>query len=281
MSQQQQPTSYKQIDWSQLHQQARNQKAWQSKGKSDWDKKAPSFSQKTKDSVYARRVVEQIPVSSATSILDIGAGSGALAIPLAHKARHLTAIDYSQGMIDQLQAEAKAQSLHNIECHTCAWEDDWQARGIEPHDICIASRSIGVQDLARALKKINNFAQQQVFITDRINPTPFDKEAFKAIKRPFQAGPDYIFSLNMLYSFGIHPEMRIIEFDKETQFKNLDAAVDSFEWMFHGMTALEKERLHDYLGERIIAETPDQITIRQGSPHRWALISWKKEKNIE
>lgn len=281
MTQQQHPISYNDIDWSHLHEQARKKKAWQSKGKSDWDKKAPSFSRKTKDSVYAQRVVEQIPVSRSTSVLDIGAGSGALAIPIAHKVHHLTALDYSQGMIDELQAEAQLQGLHNITCHTCAWEDDWSAQGIKPHDICIASRSIGVQDLSAALKKINNFALQQVFITDRINPTPFDEEAFKAIKRPFQTGPDYIFSLNMLYRFGIHPEMRIIEFDKETQFKNLDVAVDSFEWMFHGMTGIERERLHDYLRERVIAETTDQITIRQGSPHRWALISWKKEKNIE
>lgn len=281
MKPQHHPSSYSEIDWPYLHEQARSKKAWQSKDKSDWDKKAPSFSKKTKDSSYAKHVLEHIPVSSSTSILDIGAGSGALAVPLAHKAQQVTAIDYSQGMINELQAEAKQQGLANITCHTCAWEDDWVARGISPHDICIASRSIGVQNLSAALKKINNFAQQQVFISDRVNPTPFDKDAFKAIKRPFQAGPDYIFSLNMLYSFGIHPEMHIIEFDKETQFKDLNAAVDSFEWMFHGMTNLERERLHDYLRERVITQTTDQVTIGQGSPHRWALISWKKEKHIE
>lgn len=85
----------------------------------------------------------------------------------------------------------------------------------------------------------------------------------------------------MLYSFGIVPELRIIEFEKDKIFANLDAAVDSFDWMFHGMTSVERERLHCYLKERVVLQTEDQITIRQGSPHRWALISWKKDKHIE
>ena len=47
--------------------------------------------------------------------LEVGAGAGRLAIPLARRVRHMTAVDRSPGMTARLREEAAASGLDNIE----------------------------------------------------------------------------------------------------------------------------------------------------------------------
>ncbi|CAG35582.1 class I SAM-dependent methyltransferase [Desulfotalea psychrophila] len=268
------PSCYQDIDWKLLHANACKEKAWKSKKARDWDKKAPSFSKSAKESNYSSLFLSHLPLETGMTVLDIGAGSGTLALPIAKKVQRVTAIDYSQGMLDQLQSEAAAAGIDNIETICCAWQDDWQSKNIVAHDIAIASRSLGVDDLQKALIKLNSYASKYVFLTDRINPTPFDSHAFKIIGRPFHSGPDYIYTLNMLYSMGIHPCVNILEFDSLKKYDSLEAAVQSYQWMFHEMNTREEDLLRDYLRTRIIAQDKNEITVKPATPHRWALIWW-------
>lgn len=270
------PTHYSDIDWDLLWQNAISEKSWKSKKVSDWDKKAASFAKRNRPSPFVSLFLSQLPQETQLSILDVGAGPGTLAIPLAGKGHTVTALDYSAGMIRELTAQKNRRGFAHLKVIQCAWEDDWPSLGIVPHDITIASRSLNVANLRLALTKLNNFATQAVFIVDRINPTPFDPEAFAAIGRPFKPGPDYIYTVNTLYDMGIHPQITTLHLEQESLYSCFDDILGSYRWMFHDISADELRRLTDYIESHTEAAGPDKLRLTRPHPPRWAMIWWQK-----
>lgn len=274
-------TTLADIDWNLLWQNARKQKSWSSKGPADWDRKAESFASRNVSSPYVSLFLERLPLAPDLTVLDMGSGPGTLSLPLAGLVRSVTAVDYSAGMLAALDRKAREKNILNIQTIQGAWEDDWQQLGIGMHDIAIASRSLAVADLSLALEKLNDHAREYVFIADRISPTPFDPEAFSAIGREFQSGPDYIYTVNTLYAMGIHPSIDILKLDRDYVFRDMEEALQSYVWMFKDLSAREKEALTSYINSRVIHVEGKQMTLRRAHPPQWALIWWKKDRPLE
>ena len=268
--------TYSDIDWHQLWQNAREQKSWTAKGPADWDKKAPSFAKRNSDSPFIDLVLQRLPLTPETTVLDAGSGPGTLSLPLARKVRSVTALDYSRGMLDVLEEQAQRQGSTNIRTVHGSWEDDWKELAIGQHDICIASRSLAVADLGAALAKLDSYASSHVFVVDRISPTPFDHGAFKAVGRPFRSGPDYIYTINTLYSMGIHASVDIISLKQESSFADMKAAMESYCWMFKDLSAEEERNLQNYIQANSRPAQDGSLLVKRANPPRWAIISWKK-----
>jgi SAM-dependent methyltransferase len=271
------PEVYTDIDWATLRANALAQKGWQEKGPSEWDQKARSFASRNKNAAYVDLVLSHLPLDTSFTVLDIGSGPGTLAIPLAQKVKSVTAIDFSRGMLDTLKEIAKKEHINNIHTLQCAWEDDWQEKGLVPHDIAIASRSIGVKDLKAALCKINSYGSKYIFLTDRIGSTPFEEAAFAALGRTFSPGPDYIYTLNILYTLGIYPNVTVLRLDQDVEYPSMAEAVKSYSWMFHDITPEESLALEKYIAGKIIHSEDGRLTVRRDSVPLWALIWWAKE----
>ncbi|WP_136795134.1 MULTISPECIES: class I SAM-dependent methyltransferase [Desulfosediminicola] len=271
--------TYNDLDWNLLWQNARDKRGWSSKGPSDWDKKSASFASRNSDSPFTSLLLQHLPLTPETTVLDIGCGPGTLAIPLARKVCSVTAIDFSPGMLDILQQNARKEQLKNIRTIQCAWEDNWQQKNINVHDITIASRSLNVKDISGAIDKLNSYAAKYVFIVDRISPTPFDPDLYEAVGRSFQSGPDYIYTLNTLYTKNIHPNVVIIELEKELHFESLDQAFLSYSWMLKDMNDEEELLVRRYLNQKSQPNADGSITIIRETPPRWAVIWWKKNQH--
>ncbi len=276
MSQSQNITIYSDIDWQLLWKNSRKAKSWKSKNAKDWNKKSASFAQRTRHSPYVDQFLKTIAADRNTTVLDVGCGPGTLAVPYAQRASRVTAIDYSEGMLSELKEFAKEQQVQNIRTVKCSWEDDWDEKQIGQHDLVIASRSMNIDNLAEGIQKLDNHALKQVVIADRISPSPFDPDVFAAIGRDFNSGPDYIYTLNMLYDFNIHPRIDHIELPGEISFSDLDDAVQSYKWMFRELSEEEEEKLTTFLSSRILRKNDDGIIVKRNFPQRWALLSWTK-----
>ena len=267
--------TYDDIDWALLRKNAMARKGWKRKGPKEWDNKAHSFSGRTKNNDYVDLFLEELPLESSFSVLDIGSGPGTLALPIAQAVSRVTAIDFSLGMLELLNQHAKEEKIDNIQTIQCSWEDNWQDKGIIPHDIAIASRSIGVEELEPALYKINSYAKKYVFISDRIGATPFEAGAFEAIGRSFEPGPDYIYTVNMLYKMGIYPNVTVLKPNPVSIYPSLEEALASYRWMFQELSPAEERHLLGYIEQNIIETTKSTITVQRNSPVQWALIWWK------
>ena len=267
--------TYDDLDWHELWKNARAKKSWTAKSSADWDKKATSFAKRNSDSPFVNLVMKRIPLSADTTILDAGSGPGTLSLPLAPLVKSVTALDYSGGMLTALNDGAQQQGSTNITTILGSWEDDWEKLHIKKHDICIASRSLSVANLREALTKLSDHANDAVFVIDRISPTPFDNGAFTALGRPFRSGPDYIYTINTLYSMDIHPNVEIMTLEKTVSFLSMDTALESYRWMFKDLTEKEERKLEEYIQSNSTRGDNGEITVIRTCPSRWALIWWK------
>ena len=268
---------YEDINWQLLWRNSRLKKSWKSKNAQEWSKKSSSFAQRTKHSEYVSQFLSLIDIPKDATVLDVGCGPGTLAVPMAQLGAQITAIDYSKGMLEELESYAQEQGVHTIETIHCSWEDSWETKNIGTYDIVIASRSMNIEGLEEGIRKLQHHTRKKVVIGDRIAPSPFDPEAFAAIGREFRSGPDYIYTLNMLYQLNLHPRIDHITLPTELHFPHFEEALQSYRWMFRDLTDQEEKRLRIFVATRITKQEGDAVVLRRSVAQRWAILSWDKE----
>ncbi len=88
------------------------------------------------------------------NVLDLGCGSGAYTIRMAHEAAHVTALDISDGMLDSLRRSADDKGIKNIEYVISDWTD---YRSDKKFDIIMCSLTPAMKDRA-AVAKVRDYA---------------------------------------------------------------------------------------------------------------------------
>ncbi|MFA7382718.1 MAG: class I SAM-dependent methyltransferase [Desulfurivibrionaceae bacterium] len=268
---------YQEIDWDEMWRQSRARKSWKKKKSSDWDRRAASFAERNLDSPFVAQFLARLQIEPQWSVLDVGCGPGTLAIPLAGQVRHVTALDFSAAMLAELHKRAQAAGRDNITTVQGSWSDDWQALSIARHEVAIASRSLSVEDLRGALHKLNAWASRAVYVVDRVGAGPFDPDLFAAIGRNFEPGPDYIFTLNILYTLGIHAQVDFLTLEANRTYPSREEALQSYRWMVDDLTTGEEERLAAYVDARLSRDSDTAWQLTRQTPPRWALLSWQTE----
>jgi len=185
-----------------------------------WDKRAKDYSVSAGASSYVDSFISYLAPEQGVSILDMGSGSGTLALPLARRGHSVMAVDFSSGMLGVLREAAQAEALSSIRCvqldFNAPWSD-WEAAGITEDcvDIAIASRSTIVDDLWAAFEKLERAARTRVAVTLVTEYTPRHTKRMGAV---IDGGPpyipDYIYAVNVLLQMGRYPSVSYIDSDK-------------------------------------------------------------------
>lgn len=263
------------IDWNAAWKRARDERP-RRKDASFWDKRAPSFCQHTLESDYERSFIDLMQPQPSWRVLDVGCGSGTLAIPLAGRVASVTALDFSPGMLSLLAERRDRAGISNITSIHGRWEDDWETLGIDPCDVVVASRSMVVEDLGAALCKLNRFAHKQVFLTAMVGDGPNDRRIYEAVGRPLRRGPDYIYVYNLLYQMGIYASVDFITSSDWKSYADSEEALEGTRWMLDNLSQEEESRLRAYLAANL---EPHAGRWRLPAPKvvRWAFISWQTQ----
>ncbi|MCL1847530.1 MAG: methyltransferase domain-containing protein [Coriobacteriia bacterium] len=185
-----------------------------------WDGRAREFAENAGVSAYADTFLAYLGLAPGQSVLDMGCGSGTLAIPLARLSHEVFAVDFSQGMLDALQRAAAREGLTTIrpallDLNT-PWSQ-WEAVGITEDcvDVVFASRSTMVEDIWAAFEKFERAARQKVAVT---LVTEFSPRGTKRMGESIAGGlpylPDFIYAVNVLLQMGRYPRLRYIDCDK-------------------------------------------------------------------
>jgi len=272
------------VDWEQVWQQAYRRRKTDRNDREFWNKRAPSFAEHVKESPYVTDFLKIMAPEPHWSVLDVGCGAGTLALPLAAMVTRVTAIDFSEVMIDILVDRCRKEVITNVSLHILGWQDDWDAAGIEKHDVVIASRSLVVEDLRAAITKLASKARHRVIISSLVGDGPFDRKIFEAIGRPLDRGPDYICVYNLLYQMGIFADVAFVgnqvnekvfpELNKV--YSDIEEAVQGYRWMIDDMTIEEEARLRIFL-EKHLVKRDGGYSLSYHHPVRWAIISWNKQ----
>src|SRR5262245_17106899 len=81
-----------------------------------WTATAPGYVEIATHMVpYAAEALRLVPVGPNDSVLDVAAGPGPLTFLAARSARRVVALDFAQGMIEQILARAHRENVGNVE----------------------------------------------------------------------------------------------------------------------------------------------------------------------
>ncbi|AAW39310.1 SAM-dependent methlyltransferase [Dehalococcoides mccartyi] len=202
------------------------------------------------------------------SLLDIGAGAGSFAIPLAKQGVKVTAIEPSPRQSGLLMAEIEKELLANIRLVSQPWEE-LLPEEIGCHDHVMAVYSLEMENIRLALEKMITLAAKNVFIvhTAGNDLRPILKTLFG-----LQASPDYIYIYNVLYQMGFSPDVEV--FYRNYQIL-LDVQLEMFSYN-PGLNPEELAKLKEHLTDSGKTFTEGgQVWLKR--QNRDALIWIKKE----
>lgn len=223
---------------------------------------------------YPAKVMEALDplLPECRTALDVGAGCGALAIPLAKKLERVSALDPSKPMMDILRRKAEALSMENIEF----FEGRWGEVEVEGHDLLLCANVPGVAyDPRRLAGPITAKADKFVALVQGAGNNR-DKFYFKEIfpllyDEQYTMRPDYIKVYKGLHELGICANVRIIEYNLDQPFEDMDEAVAFMRSYLPPFPSEKEKTLRSFLDDKL--ESADgKLWARM--PKKSAVIWW-------
>lgn len=169
-----------------------------------------------------RATVADLALGPGDRVLDIGAGPGNLALPMAGICRSVTTVEPAPGMNQVMAAATARAGLTNVVQVEKAWEEVAPASDLAPpYSVVLASMSLGMSDIRGAVEKMNRVCQGKVVLfwhagipAWEIMPRTLWPRLFNT---NYQGGPKSDVLFQVLYQMGIYPAVtvsanRFIEF---------------------------------------------------------------------
>ena len=137
------------------------------------------------------------------SLVDIGAGIGRWAVPLARVVERVTALEPSSAMLALLKE--KAAAFTNITILGSTWED----AAVEAHDVAFCSHAMySSPDLAAFVSKMERVARRLCAMVLRVpSHDGVVGELAQRIHGRWHDSPNFVLAYNILLDAGIHPEV--------------------------------------------------------------------------
>jgi len=145
--------------------------------------------------------------------LDIGCGSGNVALPLARRMKRVIALDPSEEMLALLRRRAAKAGIKNIETMLMRWEDvDLDTRGWRGRfRVAIASMSPGIHDAA-SLRKMHDASHCGCYFNSFTRRADRAQEDLWRIffGEPLPAMPaDAFYVFHLLHAWGFCPSLEL------------------------------------------------------------------------
>lgn len=185
-----------------------------------WNKRAQGFAQRTgKGQERQNRVLGMLEQEGVfepgIQVLDIGAGPGNFAIPLARLAGQVTALEPAAEMVKILEERAKAEQIENIKVIQRTWQEiQIEEEGLSgKFDLVFASMTPGVRDpetLQKMIKASKKFCYMSGF-SGRGWGQAHNQLWQQFFNEDLGEKPgDIIHPFNLLYAMGYRPNLRFV-----------------------------------------------------------------------
>lgn len=241
-----------------------------------WDKIASFYKLWSEHDEYPTKLLQRIQMQREWSVLDIGCGTGVIAIAAAMRANRVTALDVSARMLEILKNEADRRYLGNIQYLHRTWESIRIGTDIKPHDVVITSRAIArTGDLEKSLKKIDEAATRYAYVTAWGGEQgEFTREFREALGHEYKDTPDDIYVYNILRQMGIHPNVEQIECSNTIRYENYNQALSSYKVLFN-LTQKEEDIALGFIMKHLNRRKDGRYELPE-TRIIWSLIWWKK-----
>lgn len=203
-----------------------------------------------------KHIIEGLPVKPESRILDIGAGPGTLAVPLACMASHVTAVEPATGMVEVMENYAKEEGVSNISILQKRWEDVKPSMDLNgKYDIVLASYSLGMPDIRAAIEAMCEASSKWVYLFWFAGISDWEQTMINLWPemhgKEYRLGPKADILFNVLYSMGIYPNVETSHMEHTRKFSDLQAAIDEFRDHYRPENPEQEKILSDYLNSRL------------------------------
>jgi len=157
------------------------------------------------------------------TLLDVGAGAGRFAIPLAKRVRQVTAVDPSEAMLTQLKVAAEAEGVRNVLAVQARWED----AVVNPADLVICAHVVyPIAEIGPFLQKLDAHTLGRAFVYMRVGQVDdYVAELWRLVHGwPRLPHPDYQLLLEVLAALGVPAELELVSFTNQVTYQDYEEA---------------------------------------------------------
>jgi len=201
--------------------------------------------------------IEGLPLKADSKVLDIGAGPGTLAVPLAAHVASVTAVEPAAGMAEVMNEHARKKGVTNLSIVRKRWEDVDSKKDLDgPYDLVIARHSLGMPNIRDAIKAMCEASSEWVYLFWFAGSTGWERAMIdlwpKLHGREYRSGPKADILYNVLYSMGIYPNVETVQMDYARKFSDIDAAVKEFREQYMISSPAQEEILRGHLQDSLL-----------------------------
>jgi SAM-dependent methyltransferase len=212
------------------------------------------FSQAIQISDFPARVIEALDLALADceSVMDVGAGVGALTVPMARRVKRVTALEPSAPMLDELRTALTRNSLGNVTCLPVAWGED----DLAPHDLVLVANVAPIfANILSFLTEAEPLARRAIALVRNVGPGAekfYLGELYPLLLgHPYPERDDYLSTLTLLHSLGIYAHVQIVSFRFDQPFATLHEAVDFWTEQMRLTESDQRRKLLAFLQARL------------------------------
>ena len=236
-----------------------------------WDKRAQVFDKRsaTPQAVARKeRILSMLKKAGAlqpeSRVLDVGAGSGTWAVPMAEMGARVVALEPSGGMIEILKEKMSAKGIgpDQIQIRQQTWQDvDLEKERLSGQfDLVFASMSPGVYDpetLKKVMQASRNFCYLSTFSGGGWRSCYNDLWLRITGQELEPTSWDFIYPFTYLYALGYRPQIDFNVWTHDGK-ETIDEAVENISFFIQGITEVTPE-IRQKLKAYITSQAVDKI----------------------
>jgi SAM-dependent methyltransferase len=254
-----------------------------SDGENDhWKDRARSFGDGMKKrwampDVHRDFILSVLRADPDSTVIDIGAGTGGWAVPMARHARTVTALEPSSEMIEVMKETIERERTRNVEII----QGSWPETEVSPHDYSLCSHAMyGVADLAGLVNAMSNNTRKTCLMLMRApaHDGTLAQAALRIWGQPHDS-PNFQVAYAAMLQMGLYPHVLMGKADQWDPWTNasFEEAMAETKRRFR----LPSPSEHDVYLDDLLRS---RLTYRDGqyywpSEVRSALIYWEGSAN--
>lgn len=212
-------------------------------------------------------------IQETDTLMDVGAGAGRLAVPLAESCKRVIAVEPSEAMRERLSEQAAAWNVSNL---TIVGER-WEEAEVESADVVISAHVVyTVQEIETFLRKLTDHANREVIAV--VFEEPAMSNYFPLWEKVHCEKRISLPSLpqlkEVLAEMGIEFTTQKLPEWNSRPFKDMEGAVEeSMTRLFVGSDSEKAVKLSEAV-EESIENHDSELRFRWTKPHRPWLVRW-------
>ena len=212
-------------------------------------------------------------IASGQVVMDVGAGGGRLALPLALDAEKVVAVEPSPSMCRVLREVAEEYGVKNVDVVESGWLD----AAVSKADVAICVHVLYViQEIEAFVRKLEQNAGQVMIVMYQAPPQsqvyPLWEPVHGVPRLPLPSLPEF---LEVLEQLGIEPDVEVVHPERGRGFESLEVAKEQIARRLYVLPGTdEMERLVALLPQ-VLEERDGDFSIKDAIQLEPRVVSWR------